>query len=770
MITHPLLLDQLRKALGETDALSPAIEKLLSLINATYEQHDLEQEFFHESIEVNTQELIRVNELLQRETAKKAVVLDNIKASIESLKIKHFDRDLSDEDLLSLSQVLAEEMAMRSLAEDLLHEQEESLRLILEATRDFVIYTMTPQGSITTWNAGAEHITGFSSTEMIGQHFSRLLEQQEESTHLVQTILKQAISQKTHAYEGWVHVKDGTPFWGDSTITPIYDDAGTLRGLVSITRDITARKAAEEELKQAKDEAEAATRAKSEFLANMSHEIRTPMNGVIGMASLLNDTELDDEQSDYVQTIRSSGEALMAIINDILDFSKIEAGQIELEEFVFSLPDCIEKACDLVANRLRNKDVELTYRLSPDTPRFISSDPVRLRQILINLLGNAVKFTQKGEISITTQISAERDKDMILQISVRDTGIGIPKDKIDRLFHAFSQVDASTTRQFGGTGLGLSICSQLCQLMGGRIWVESKEHEGSTFHFTISVKRAPENQHEPPTDYTVLYDKRILLLQENETLQHILREILTQCGAQVILPEAGEALQVVVNRIEDYDLGVVDHNMLDQDKDLCKQIHCEKNSQPFLILLPLGVRIPSRTGIGTLHKPVKHQAFLQQLVSLINEQVAPTNDQANTETASLSSLPQLRLLLIEENPIDQRIISRMFDRFGHTVKPVTDKAGVKAALSASQFSVALIDTHLSNMDYKEAFQLVLDQQRKPPYVIFMADQSNPMEMPFSDDFSAWTEKPIRLQDLTEILLRVVDKLPIPKGSTVDVQY
>lgn len=518
------------------------------------------------------------------------------------------------------------------------------------------------------------------------------------------------------------------------------------------------------QLEAARHQAEASTRAKSAFLASMSHEIRTPMNGVIGMTSLLSETNLTSTQQDFVNTIRTSGEALLTIINDILDFSKIEAGRMDLEAHPFHLRECIESALDLLSGAAAKKGLELAGLIKDDVPQGIISDSTRLRQILVNLLSNAIKFTEQGEVVLTVAAEPMVDGRVRLNFAVRDTGIGIPAEKLSRLFQPFSQVDASTTRHYGGTGLGLVICKRLCNLMGGDIWVESEAGKGSTFYFTIEAETTTAiSANSTRLNLDSLAGKRVMVVDDNETNRRILSLMLErwQMKCQVFANGQSALACCQENPNVTFDIALLDFHMPQMDGlMLAEKLKAWAPKMPCVILSSAQDADPARRQAidAWLFKPVKQDRLLELLLNLLTE---TENSVAVGGTAvDTPPTPQknLRILLAEDNVINQKVALRMLDRLGYRADLAVNGLEVLEALERQPYDVILMDVHMPEMDGLEATRAIraLPQDKPQPWVIamtadVMTDAIVACKEAGLDDFVG---KPTKLEELDEVLSRV----------------
>jgi two-component system sensor histidine kinase/response regulator len=575
--------------------------------------------------------------------------------------------------------------------------------------------------------------------------------------------------------------KDGSVVWVREETVLVRDEGGEPLYVQGILTDVTNRKLAEEEMRQAREAAETANLAKSEFLANMSHEIRTPMNGVIGMTGLLLETDLTPEQLGFTETIRISANNLLAIINDILDFSKIEARRMDLEVIDFDLRDTVEEALGLFAEQAYNKNLELASFIQPTIPRMLRGDPGRLTQVLTNLLGNALKFTEAGSVAVRVSLLDETDSEAIVHFSVADTGIGLTVEQRSRLFQAFTQADASTTRRFGGTGLGLAISKRLVEMMGGEIGVDSERGVGSTFWFTARIRTLPQEERLAPSVSPELRNLRVLVVDDNETNRKILHEQVISWGMNNGMAEDGRSALAMLleaeERGEPYDLALLDLDMPEMDGlELAHRIKAEPSlaSTQLILLTSVGLRGEAeqarRVGFAAyLTKPVRQSHLFDAIATVMSTPVDNTaGADAVSEEKQIVTRYNLkearerarplrgRVLVAEDNAVNQKVAVMMLENLGYRADVAANGKEAVDSISRISYSAVLMDVQMPEMDGYEATAAIRKSEegarRRTPVIAMTANaMKGDREKALQAGMDDYIPKPVKLEELEVIL-------------------
>jgi len=698
-----------------------------------------------------------------------------------------------DKDLLQMMATVGSQIGQyteRMQAEEGLRQSEERFRLLFDEA-PVAYHEIEGEGIVRRVNRAECRLLGIEPEQIIGKHIWEFVspEQREASREAVRNKLAgdHPIAPFEREYQG----ADGSRRLFEIHESLIRDSNGVVTGMRSAMLDITERKQAEEQLKQytaelkaandkqhallkeleaARIRAEAATRAKSDFLANMSHEIRTPMNAVIGMTELALYTKLSDEQREYLTTVKQSAGALLTLLNDILDFSKIEAGRLELETIPFNLRDSLGNTLSTLALRAEQKGLELAGDISPEVPDSLMGDPGRLRQVIVNLVGNAIKFTARGEVVVRVQAEQIDGDDVRLHFTVRDTGIGIPPEKRQVIFEAFAQGDNSTTRHYGGTGLGLAIAAQIVELMGGRIWVESETGKGSTFHFTAAFSRATETAPRTVSDLASLRDLRVLVVDDNDTNRRILEEMLLSWRMRPASASSGAAALAVLEQAgkagEPFALVLLDAMMPEMDGfELAERIRDRPDlaGATLMMLSSAGQgRDAARCreiGVAAyLTKPVQHSTLLDAIMTCLGAERA-----ARGQTLPAAPAPQvdrrLTILLAEDNAVNQRVAQRFIERWGHEVVIVSNGKQALAAIKERPFDLVLMDVQMPEMGGFEATRAIRAREKHTgghlPIVAMTAHaMKGDRERCLEAGMDAYVSKPVEAEELAQVIGKV----------------
>jgi PAS domain S-box-containing protein len=679
---------------------------------------------------------------------------------------------------------LRQEISIRKETEIALRTSEERTRLLLDSTAE-AIYGLDLQGQCTFLNRAALRLLGYSSTtELLGRNMHQASHHTcadgslyAESECPIYRTLRSGEALHSDLEVMWR--ADGTSFPAEYWSYPIEREGQVVGGVVTLI-DITARRAAEKAMLMAKEAAESANRAKSEFLANMSHEIRTPMNGIIGMTELALDTSLSQEQREYLQLVQSSADSLLRVINDVLDFSKIEAGRLDLDKTDFDLPEVINQTLKALAVRAHKQGLELSCRIAPGVPERVSGDPDRVRQILVNLVGNAIKFTHEGGIVVEVAPHADEAKSdsSLLHFVVGDTGIGIPLDKQQIIFEAFSQADGSTTREYGGTGLGLTITKRLVEMMGGKIWVESQVGRGSKFHFTLKLAAPETRGYERNARRAELESLHVLIVDDNETNRLILDEMLKSWRMMPTLADGGEAALMAMRWARDqgnsFPLVLLDGHMPGMDGfEVARRIKADPTLAGATIMMLTSDRQAGdaarcrEIGIKVyLVKPIGQSDLLDGILNALGTQILQSASSADREYQVMSPL---RLLLVEDNPVNSKLALVLLRKWGHQVVTANNGREALELLEASAFKgfdAILMDVQMPEMDGMEATAAVRAAEQKTgihlPIIGLTAHaMKGDRERCLEAGMDGYVSKPIRPASLASELMRVI---PQAKGE------
>ena len=671
-------------------------------------------------------------------------------------------------------------ISQRKEAEAARQESESKYRTILESIQEGY-YEVDLDGNLTFFNESMCQIVGYARLELLGMNISLFMDA--ENARKVFGAFETVAEQDTTVESlDWSLIrKDGATRFVETSVGLLKDANGKTTGFRGLLRDVTKRKRAEA-LLQAKLAAEEANRSKSEFLANMSHEIRTPLNSIIGLVKLTLDTDLNPEQREDLDVVKSAAYALLALINDILDFSKIEAGKLELEEIKFNLRDFLGESLKIMAAKAHEKELELAYQVAPDVPENIVGDPSRFRQVILNLIGNAIKFTDQGEIIVTATLEEQDQNETLLHFAVKDTGIGIPKAKQESIFNPFQQADGSTSRQYGGTGLGLAVSSQIVNLMAGNFWLDSEPNHGSTFHFTARFRRlSTQDEALLIPDGNILKGLKALVVDDNQTNCTILQEMLSSWGMQPsIARNTAEAQQLFTAAETDqapFRLILIDSDMPEPNGfKLADWIKDQNQSASNVIMMLTSLRARSKVDLkgldikAVLTKPIRPSDLLDSITQTLFhsaelvEEMTPASEQADRPAGR-----QINILVAEDTPFNQKFIRRLLDRWGHRSVIVENGRKAIEALDRDHFDLVLMDVQMPEMDGFEATKAIraseaLNGQHVPIIAMTAHAMKGDRERCIQVGMDDYVPKPVSANTLLAAINALVPPDEVPSES------
>lgn len=774
--------EQLQTTVHELQSARHALEESLRTAQERLEQqaqelaqansaHEVEREAHQHAEAALRQEQEHLQQQIAEHTAEREQLQSSLQDAQEARQtLEKSLHDLQEENAQRLHQqtlqfeeqlaALHAELAERSQVQDSFAQPFQEQELLFASLPD-VFMLVNKDGTLRKWNQGLELTSGYAGEELKGMPALQLVE--EAARDAIAALLSEGTLGSQEATEAIFLTKDGitTPYqW---KVAQLDDLDGQVSGFILTGRDISDRKQVEFSLLQAKEAAEHSSQAKSEFLANMSHEIRTPMNGIIGMNELLLDTILTTEQREYADTVKSSAEALLALLNDILDFSKIEARKLDLDSVDFSLRENIGDAMRALAFRAHQKGLELLYEVSPEVPDIIVGDPSRLRQIVTNLVGNALKFTESGEVSVRVEKTDTETDGVELRFAVHDTGIGIPKDKQQLIFQAFSQADTSIARKYGGTGLGLAISTQLVRLMNGYLWLESEEGHGSTFYFTARLGLGTRKEESAPAAVEELQGLAALVVDDNATNRRILKDVLTSWHMIPHLADSAESalamMQEAKAKAQPFAFVLIDGRMPGTDGITFAKhiIETPALAGATLMMLTSSDQKEERERLqqiglsGFMLKPIR-PSELQ--IALLKARGKVTEDSRQAKTAfAKKSQKALRLLVAEDNAVNQKLAIRFLQKWGHeAIVAANGKIAYEAFLHKGPFDAILMDIEMPIMNGMDATAAIrLHEQSTGTHIPIIAMTAHAMvgdkEQCLAGGMDSYVSKPLRAEEL-----------------------